>query len=89
MLEITSISVLRVVDATGTVLRHPLLADRTKIHPAGGSFEQEQRHREAKQPSANCNPHRDRHLMHRAIMPDLNQLRNRFICQLSLFTTGN
>lgn len=70
---------LRVVYPTGTMLRHPLLADRTEIHSAGGSFEQEQRHREAKQAGANCNPRRDRHLKHGAIMPDLNQLRNRFI----------
>ena len=79
---------LRVVDPTGAVLRHPLLADRTQIHSAGGPLEEKQRHRDAKQAGANCNPHRDRHLMHGAIMPDLNRLRNRFIRQLGLFSHG-
>jgi hypothetical protein len=70
---------LRVVSSTGSVLRHPLLAHRSKIHSASGSSEEEQRHRETKHTGANRNPHRDRHAMHRAIMPDLNKLRNRFI----------
>jgi hypothetical protein len=78
---------LRVVSSTGSVLRHPLLADRSKIRSTtGGSLEQKQRHREAKQTGANRNPHRDRHAMHRAIMPERNKLRNRFIGQLSLIS---
>ena len=79
---------LRVVDPTGAVLRHPLLAHRTQIHSAGRPLEEKQRHREAKQAGANCNPYRDRHFMHGAIMPDLNQLRNRFICHLSSILHG-
>jgi hypothetical protein len=74
-----------VINPTGSVLRHPLLADRTQIHSATGPAEQEQRHREAKQTGANRNPDRDRHVMHAAIMPDLNKLRNMFIRRLSLF----
>jgi hypothetical protein len=70
---------LRVVSSTGSVLRHPLLAHRSKIHSTRRSLEQEQRHREAKQTGANRNPYRDRHAMHRAIMPELNKLRNRLI----------
>ena len=76
---------LRVINPTGSVLRHPLLADRTQIHSATRPPEQEQRHREAKQTGANRNPYRDRHVMHAAIMPDLNKLRNIFIHGLSLF----
>jgi hypothetical protein len=75
---------LRVVSSTGSVLRHPLLADRSKIRSTtGGSLEQKQRHREAKQTGANRNPHRDRHAVHGAIMPHLNKLRNRFVRRLS------
>jgi hypothetical protein len=78
---------LRVVGSTGSVLRHPLLAHRSKIHfTASGSLEQKQRHREAKQTSANRNPHRDRHTMHCAIMPELYKLRNRFVGQLGLIS---
>jgi hypothetical protein len=80
--------VLRVVNSTGSVLRHPLLAHRSKIHSASGSPEQKQRHREAKQTGANRNPHRDRHAVHRAIMPDLDKLRNRFIRKPSLISHG-
>ena len=73
---------LRIVDAAGSVLRHPLLADRPKIHPTSGSLQQ-QRHRETEQTGANRNPDRDRHAVHGAIMPDLNKLRNRFSGGLS------
>jgi hypothetical protein len=73
---------LRIVPA-GSVLRHPLLADRTKIRWTGGSLEQQQRHGETKQTGANRNPHRDRHAVHGAIMPHLNKLRNRFVRWLS------
>jgi hypothetical protein len=81
--------VLRVVDSTGAVLRHPLLADGTQIHSAGGPLEEKQRHREAKQAGADCNPHRDRHFMHGAIMPDLNRLRNRFVRHFGFFSHGD
>jgi hypothetical protein len=76
---------LRVVDSPGSMLRHPLLADRTKIHPATGSPGEQQRHRETKETGANRNPHRDGQARHRAIMPDLGKLRNRFIGRLSFF----
>ena len=78
-----------VVDSTGSVLGHPLLADRTKIHSATRSPEEEKRHRETEETGANCNPHRDGQARHRAIMPDLRKLRNRFVGRLSLFLHDN
>lgn len=69
---------LRVVDAAGSVLRHPLLANRPEIHSTRRSLEQQQRHRETEETGANRNPYRDRHTRHGAIMPDLNKLRNWF-----------
>ena len=80
---------LRVVDSTGSMLRHPLLADRTKIHSATGAPEEEKRHRETEETGANRNPHRDGQARHCAIMPDLRQLRNRFVGWLSFFLHDN
>jgi hypothetical protein len=66
---------LRIVCAAGSVLSHPLFADRAEIHSARRAHEHQERHREAEQTRSNRNPRRDRDV-HRSIMPHLIELRN-------------